>query len=162
MSKTLIVMRHAKSSWENASEDIERPLNERGQIGAVALGDWLRTQTLAPDETLCSNARRVQQTGAGLKIATPLTKIGALYMASEDILLKHVQKAKGDTVLLLAHNPGIGEFAEQLAQSAPNNPRFFNYPSGATTVFSCDIENWSDLKFGDNIVTHFITPKELT
>ncbi len=161
MSKTLIVMRHAKSSWEHDLEDIDRPLNKRGHDGALALGDWLRSINLAPDETICSSAKRVQETGAGLNIDAALTRFESLYMASEDALLETVQQAKGDVVLLLAHNPGIGEFAEQMAQSAPNNQRFFNYPSGATTVFECEIETWPELKFGDGTVTHFITPKEL-
>ena len=161
MSKTLIVMRHAKSSWEQTLEDFDRPLNERGHTGAIALGHWLREHNIAPDETMVSSARRAQETGEGLKLTQPLTQIRALYMASEDVLLNQVQRAKGDTVLLIAHNPGIGEFAEMLANAAPNNPRFFNYPSGATTVFDCDIDEWSDLKFGNNTPAHFTTPKEL-
>ncbi|WP_293450168.1 histidine phosphatase family protein [Planktotalea sp.] len=161
MSKTLIVMRHAKSSWDNPVEDIERSLNERGRNGATALGNWMRTLSLNPNEILCSSAERTQETGALLKLTTSMTLNKALYMASSDVMMNHVQRATGDTLLIIAHNPGIGEFAERLAVTAPNNPRFFNYPSGATTVFDCDIDTWDDLKFGAATSTQFITPHDL-
>jgi phosphohistidine phosphatase len=161
MSKTLIVMRHAKSSWDNPVEDIARSLNERGRNGAAALGNWMRTLSIIPDEILCSTAVRTQETGQLLKIETPLSLNKALYMTTSDVMMNHVQRTTGDTVLIIAHNPGIGEFAERLAITAPNNPRFFNYPSGATTVFNCDIDAWSDLKFGTATATQFITPHDL-
>ena len=161
MSKTLIVMRHAKSSWDNPVEDSQRQLNKRGRIGATALGDWMRRTGIEPDEILCSSAARTEETAARLGLQTPLTLIDALYMASTDVLMSHVQQAQADTVLIVAHNPGIGEFAEQLAQTAPNNPRFFNYPSGATTVFSCDISDWAQLTFHQNKALHFTTPHDL-
>lgn len=161
MSKTLIVMRHAKSSWDTPFEDIERPLNQRGRDGAGALGDWLRRLSLSPDEILCSSAKRTRETGALLQLDAPMTSMQGLYMASCDVMMNKAQKATGDTVLLIAHNPGIGEFAERLAQAVPNHPRFFDYPSGATTVFSCAIESWSDLAFGACVANHFTTPKDL-
>ena len=161
MSKTLIVMRHAKSSWDAPVTDFERALNERGRIGASALGDWLRRLPLKPDQILTSSAERTQETGLRLKLSAPLTPLRALYMASSDVLLDQTQRAQGDVVLIIAHNPGIGEFAERLAQTAPNHPRFFDYPSGATTVFSCEIDSWLDLKFGVSSVAHFTTPKDL-
>ncbi len=161
MSKTLIVMRHAKSSWDAPVNDIDRSLNARGHLAAAAVGDWLRGQNLHPDGVVSSSATRVQETGAGLKIDAPLTQIKALYMASADVLLNHVQRATGDTVLLIAHNPGIGEFADMLAHTAPNHQKFYDYPSGATTVFNCEIDTWDDLKFGVNTATHFVVPKDL-
>ena len=161
MSKTLIVMRHAKSSWDFPFDDFDRPLNARGYKAANALGDWLRTQNLAPDETLCSAAKRAQETGAGLDLSIALTQIKPLYMSSPDTLLDHVHQAKGDTVLVIAHNPGIGEFVENLAANAPNHERFFDYPSGATTVFECDIKDWRDLTWSSAKVVQFVIPREL-
>lgn len=162
MSKTLIVMRHAKSSWDEPVEDSQRRLNERGRIGATALGDWMRRTALAPDEILCSSAARTQETAQRLALDCAITTRDALYMSSSDVLMKHVQQAKGATLLIVAHNPGIAEFAERLVLSAPNNPRFFNYPSGATTVLDCDIDSWDDLRFHRAHVTHFTTPHDLT
>ena len=161
MSKTLIVMRHAKSSWDRPVSDIERSLNERGRNGAVALGDWLHENALEPDEILCSSAERTQETARCLKLAAPITSSPALYMAPAEVLLKHAARATGDTVLLVAHNPGIGELAERLANQIPTHPRFLDYPSGATTVFSCDLNNWDDLRFGSATPRHFTTPRDL-
>ncbi|MGB7317552.1 MAG: histidine phosphatase family protein [Planktotalea sp.] len=161
MSKTLIVMRHAKSSWDHLGADIERPLNERGRASASALGEWLRAQNLLPDEMLVSSAQRTQETAALLKLAAPITLHEPLYMSSSDVLMKYVQRAQGETVLVLAHNPGIGDFAERLAKAAPGHPRFFDYPTGATTAFTCNVENWSELTFGANDISRFITPRDL-
>ncbi|MGH1578433.1 SixA phosphatase family protein [Planktotalea sp.] len=161
MRKTLIVMRHAKSSWDIPGSDIERPLNARGHSSAKALGDWLRSKSLAPDEVFCSAATRAQETGAGLKLSIPLSSIRTLYMAPSDNLLSQMQGASGDTVLVIAHNPGIGDFAQRLAKTAPDHPRFSDYPTGATTVFRCEIENWAELKFGAAIVSDFVIPREL-
>jgi phosphohistidine phosphatase len=162
MTKTLILMRHCKSSWEGSLTDEERPLNPRGQNAATALGDWLRRFSLAPDEILCSSAARTIETTDRLSLGLPYTPIPALYMASSDQIVTQIERATGDTLLLVAHNPGIGDFADRLAASRPNHTRFMDYPSGATTVFQCDIDEWSHLKFGQSTITQFITPKELT
>ncbi len=162
MSKTLIVMRHSKSSWEHQGPDKDRPLNARGQSNAATLGNWLRAQNLSPDEVLCSSAARTQETTARLKLTIEPTLIDALYLASPDVLLKYVQRASGDTVLLVSHNPGIADFVESLAQHAPNHPRFLDYPTGATTVFSCDITDWSELNADSAAVQHFVIPRELS
>ena len=106
MSKTLIVMRHTKSSWDEPVEDKCRLLNERGRNGATALGDWMRRTALTPDEILCSSATRTQETADRLALDTPLKLNDALYMASSDVLMKHVQKARAGTLLIVAHNPG--------------------------------------------------------
>lgn len=61
--KRLIFMRHAKSGWSGAAtSDHARPLNPRGQRSAVAMGDWLRSQSLQHDHILCSNAGRTRET----------------------------------------------------------------------------------------------------
>lgn len=80
MSKKLIIMRHAKSSWEHEGTDKTRPLNERGRKSATALGEWLRSQNLHPDTILCSSAARTQETAARLKLSQPISSIDALYM----------------------------------------------------------------------------------
>ena len=62
MSKTLILMRHAKSDWSSGVlEDHDRPLNARGQVAAAALGDWLRSKEWLPGEVLCSTATRTRE-----------------------------------------------------------------------------------------------------
>src|SRR5438105_4097768 len=63
MSKTLLIMRHAKSSWKEAElDDHERPLNKRGRRAAPAMGQLLRENSLTPDAILSSTALRARQT----------------------------------------------------------------------------------------------------
>ena len=61
--KELLVMRHAKSSWDTLySTDFERPLNKRGQVAAPRMGDYLVAQDLLPDLIVSSPAERAKQT----------------------------------------------------------------------------------------------------
>ena len=70
MIRTLILTRHAKSSWDDPfMNDHDRPLNKRGRKSAPAIGDWLRENGWLPDEVISStataHARDVGQDGAG-------------------------------------------------------------------------------------------------
>ena len=61
--RTLLVLRHAKSSWsESALGDHQRPLNDRGERDAPPVGERLRTQKLTPDLIISSDAVRAQMT----------------------------------------------------------------------------------------------------
>ena len=135
MVQRLILMRHAKSSWQDPfAEDHARKLNPRGIRSARALGDWLRAKGHLPDEVLCSDARRTQETYAGLELATPVTFLPGLYHASADQMMDALQRATGGTVLMIGHNPGIADFAARLLDKAPDHPRFHDYPTGATLI----------------------------
>ena len=62
MTRRLILMRHAKSSWDNPfAEDHQRPLNGRGKRSAKAIGEWLRAQGYLPDQILSSSATRTRE-----------------------------------------------------------------------------------------------------
>ena len=68
--RRLILMRHAKSSWDHPTlSDFERPLNKRGQRSAAALGDWLRAQAHLPEAAVVSAATRTIETFQGLGLA---------------------------------------------------------------------------------------------
>ena len=113
--KTLILMRHAKSDWSTGEEsDHARPLNRRGRASALALGNWLRGKGWLPDQVLCSTARRTRETLAGLGLEVEADYRDALYHAEVEALLEAVRGATGGTVLIIGHNPGIGELAERL------------------------------------------------
>ncbi|WP_460272551.1 SixA phosphatase family protein [Celeribacter sp. ULVN23_4] len=166
MPRRLILIRHAKSSWgDPLQEDIDRPLNERGQRNAMSMGHWLKEHGYFPDQALVSVAARTQQTyervchGLGM---TPETQVhDALYLASDSCLLRALHRATGQTVLLIAHNPGIGEFAHRFAKVAPDHPQFLQYPTCATTVFELGCADWKDARYGDNTVLNFAVPREI-
>jgi len=160
--KTLILLRHAKSSWANPEMgDIDRPLNKRGKRAASLLGDWIRAEGLLPDEVLCSPARRTRETYERLALAPEPTLRDDIYEAPPGALMSAVQEAAGNTVLLVGHNPGIGTLAQILAEKTPAHPRFDDYPTGALTVLRFDLEDWQELQPGSGDVTAFLTPHEL-
>ncbi|WP_050929310.1 SixA phosphatase family protein [Aestuariivita boseongensis] len=159
---TLILMRHAKSSWDDPFlTDFERPLNKRGQRSAHALGDWLRAQDLVPDEVISSSSTRTGETFEGLGIDTPVRYTKALYHAGPGEMWQVLATATGKRVLMIGHNPGIAAFAEQIVQNPPEHARFWDYPTGAATVMEFDAENWGEVTLGSGRVTQFVIPREL-
>lgn len=159
--KTLILMRHAKSSWDSPGTDAERALNARGLAAAKAMGDWLRHQNLTPDEILCSYAVRTMETVERLGLNVAYHPIRALYLAPSELMLDHITRASGDTVLIVAHNPGSGDLAHDLSKTLPDHPRFEDYPTCATSVFTFNVNAWSEITYGSGTLTHFVTPHDL-
>ena len=161
--KDLILMRHAKSAWGNPGlGDHARPLNTRGQRAATALGEWLRAETLLPDQILCSTSARTVETcdRLGLHLAPELLK--RLYLADPADMLGCLRAARGARVLMIGHNPGICEFAHALVSDPPRHDRFADYPTGATLVARFDVTDWSEVTPGTATVLHFVTPHDLT
>lgn len=166
MALRLILMRHAKSSWDNPDQpDRDRPLNARGQRAARVLGDWLASRGYIPDEVLCSPARRTVATWEGIAPALPGAPaprlLEALYHAAPDTMLACLRHATGQTVLMLGHNPGIAAFAASLPAQPPLGPNFLHYPTGATLVVSFDAPLWADIAPGNGGVLDFVVPRDL-
>ncbi|MEP2533573.1 histidine phosphatase family protein [Shimia sp.] len=162
MALNLILVRHAKSSWHILDQsDHDRPLNQRGRASAAALGDWVRKEEVQPDQVLCSSAQRTRETFERMRLDAPLIVTRSLYLASVDTMLAQLQTAQGASVMMIGHNPGIGELAYRLAQNSPSHPRFGDYPTGATTVFQFNSKTWPDVKFGQGEVRKFVIPRDL-
>jgi len=166
MTKRLILTRHAKSSWDDpTTPDHDRPLNQRGIAASTDLGAWLSSRGYVPNEVLCSDALRTQETWTGIAAELPgepvLTLKPALYHAGPDVMLAVLRHATTDTVMMVGHNPGISEFAERMVAQAPMSPEFRSYPTGATLVLSLEIEDWADADYGMGAVRDFIVPSEI-
>lgn len=162
--RRLILMRHAKSDWSHGTSDHDRPLNPRGRGAAEALGNWLRAEGFVPDVGLCSTAARTRETCALLDLpeSSTVTHLRQLYLAEPDEIIATLrQRASGDTLLLVAHNPGIAAAAVALLQDTPDQDAFGRYPSGATTVMDFDIDSWADLTPGSGGLRAFTVPKQL-
>jgi len=153
-------MRHAKSSWDDPTQDDhDRPLNERGRVGAAEIGHLLRSENVAPEQIFSSDARRTVETVRllGLESVEP-TFTPKLYHASPDVLLDTVQSASAGTVMVVGHNPGIAEFAEKILSVQPQHPRFLDYPTAATLFAKFEIESWKDLRLGTGVPLAFAIP----
>ena len=156
-------MRHAKSSWDDPLQsDYDRPLNKRGRRSADALGDWLQGCAYLPDEILCSTAARTCETCDRLRLGdVPTQYLDGLYMTGPDKMLAALQGAAGATVLMLGHNPGIGDFAQSIVAAPPQHARFADYPTGATLVVAFEDVAWADLRWRSGTVEDFVVPHEL-
>jgi len=165
--KRLILIRHAKSSWEfGGLTDHERPLNDRGIRSCQHVAAWLDTQSYTPDEVLCSTAVRCRETheriAAHMGLTAPVHHLQNLYHASAESLLACLRSAEGETIMMLAHNPGIGDFAALIhAHPLPQTPQFSLYPTAATTVMDFEISNWTEAAWDMGIGRGFVVPREL-
>lgn len=127
--KRLLLMRHAKSDWDHPHlADADRPLNARGQRAALAMGEWLRQQAAVPQLILVSPAIRAQETLARLLeqwLNPPECRtIEGLYPGSPQHFLGAVGQVDEatETVLLLAHNPGLEILVDMIGGRAEPFP----------------------------------------
>jgi phosphohistidine phosphatase len=119
--KTLLVLRHAKSSWDDPSlPDHDRPLNKRGKRDAPRMGALLEEQRLVPDLVLCSTAARALATAreviqaCGYDGEVRLSR--ELYLATAETYAAFLRREprQHERVLLVGHNPGLEELVHGL------------------------------------------------
>ncbi|MEX0370545.1 MAG: histidine phosphatase family protein [Tateyamaria sp.] len=162
MTRTLILMRHAKSSWDDPRlDDHDRPLNKRGIASATAMGEWLRSLAYRPDVAVSSSSARTRQTFEGLCFDVPVTFTPALYHAGAEMMMEVLQEQTGETVLMLGHNPGIADFADRLVARPPEHPRFADYPTCATAVIRFEADAWNDIGWREGQPIDFAIPREV-
>jgi phosphohistidine phosphatase len=147
MPRELLIMRHAKSSWDDPDlADIARPLTGRGKRDAEAMGRLLVARGLAPDLVLVSPAKRARSTlkrlvrAGGLDIEARVTE--ELYGGSVDGLLRVLAGLPGGVsrVLLIGHNPTQQELAQLLAAES------VTLPTGAIAYIMLPVEDWCEIR----------------
>ena len=144
--KTLLIMRHAKSSWDDEDlADFDRPLNKRGQKDAPRMGQLLIERQLEPDRILSSPALRARTTAqivAGqIQFAGEVTLCRDFYHGEPRDYLDAVAEteASAERVMVVGHNPGLEELVARLTGAN----EFF--PTAAIAVVELAIANWPDL-----------------
>lgn len=143
--KTLLILRHAKSSWDDpALDDHERPLNARGEKDLTRIGYLARDERLAPELILSSDAVRAQVTATAMADVTggQLLLDPRLYHATAaDILavVRSVVRHHAGTVMIVGHNPGLEELLAQLTGE------WERLPTAALAQIELPIARWSDL-----------------
>ena len=162
--KTLLLMRHAKSSWKDPElADHERPLNKRGKLNAPRMGRLLRDQDLTPDLILSSTARRARQTADAVADLSgyqgELRLEDELYAAPTETCLEVLQGLQEDAlncVLLVGHNPGLEELLDLLTGEAAL------LPTAAIAQIALPINRWGDLTSDvEGRLLNLWNPKEL-
>ena len=163
---TLVLIRHAKSSWSDLSQsDHARGLNDRGRRAAPLIGRWIRDQNAVPAHILSSDAVRTRQTTELLQAEwpdTPNTTFDRrLYLAGPDIMLAAIQAQTAPVVGIVGHNPGMAELASMLCHTPPAHGRFRDYPTCAATILTFDVDSWADVRPHGGMVKAFAIPREL-
>ena len=175
MPRTLLLMRHAKSSWNNPGlSDFDRQLNKRGHKAAPRIGGYIREIGLTPNLVLCSTAKRAQETwnlvheSLGDSVSAKLMK--SLYLASPSQLLGAIHKvsAEIDPLLVIAHNPGIQELACLLERESKHDgagnlshTMHIKFPTAAVAILTFETQSWSDIAYGQARLEEFIRPRNL-
>ncbi|MEW6598570.1 MAG: histidine phosphatase family protein [Pseudomonadota bacterium] len=148
--RRLILFRHAKTEAQAQSgQDFDRRLTERGHSDAALMARLLADQGLSPDKVLVSAAARAQETWAAMSAAFPKAEAetqARLYLAPAEVLIQAAEdEVEADTVLILAHNPGLHDAALRLSRGArsvgPSRRKLEEgLPTATAAVFGIDAE----------------------
>lgn len=170
--KTLTVLRHAKSSWDDAvARDFDRPLNARGQRAAITVGRHMRSEGLTFDHVVASPAVRIVETveqvetGYGSALAPAWDR--RIYLASASTLLDVVHELPegADSALLIGHNPGLEDLiltlvpdrvGDQLRDSVEEK-----FPTAALAVITFDTSDWAAIRSDAGTLVRFVRPRDL-
>lgn len=169
---TLLLLRHAKSSWDDPGlDDFDRPLAKRGTRAAAAIGSFLGASGLKPGLVLCSAAVRTRATLALLlcELDDPPPEVLTnenLYLAGADAVLGELRRAGGTTptVMVIGHNPGLHALALSLSGDGDRKALAdlaMKFPTGALAVITFDCSRWSEIKPAAGRLKRFITPRGL-
>ena len=164
--RRLVLLRHAKSSWEDDLPDVERPLAPRGRRDAAAAGHWLAAHVGRPDLVLCSTAVRTRHTWARVAEAEP-DALGpvevrfepSIYEAWSDTLLNVARGLPDDvaTAVLVGHGPGLPDLAQRLNRGSGSAP-LPDFKTSAIAVFAVT-GPWRTLDPGTAVLTDFALPR---
>lgn len=170
--KRLILLRHAKSGWDDTvARDFDRPLNAKGRRAARAMGSHLRSGGLHPDRVTASPAARVTETleefatGLGETLA-PAWDTRA-YLASAETLLDIVRETpdSAETLLLVAHNPGLEELVLLLVPETGGQAARLEveekYPTASIAEITFAADHWADVKPGEGTLARFVRPRDI-
>jgi phosphohistidine phosphatase len=163
--KTLYLLRHAKSSWDDPTlPDRERPLAPRGRRDARRIAAYIARERIEPELVLCSTAVRTRQTLELIQLPAPVALEEELYAASARELLERVRRLPDGvaSVLLIGHNPGLHELARTLVASGADRQRLeAKFPTAALATLVIADASWKRLAPGDAVLTAYIAPKQL-
>lgn len=159
--KNLILVRHAKSSWETPLKDIDRPLSKKGLQTAHKVSSYI-SKCLPKSYLFWSSvAERASQTALifAQNLSYPIESIiykDDLYTFEEDQLANVIKSCKNDfdNVILFGHNGAITNFVNKFGDVFIEN-----VPTSGFVSLQFDVSDWSLIEKGN--VLHFITPKNL-
>ncbi len=145
--KNLILVRHAKSSWSKTDlSDFERPLNERGNRDKTTMGERLMNRNESIEKIISSSAKRTTQTSIALAKAIDYSTgdiqfEDAIYHSSVSTMMQFINDVDNsiETIMLVAHNPGISMLCDYLCGE------FFEFPTLGMTKITFDTDDWQEV-----------------
>lgn len=162
IKRQLLLMRHAKSSWNNANmSDHDRPLATRGKKAAPEMAEWLVKNHYIPELICCSTACRALETAelvvSYLAKDVPMEVLGGLYHAPPETLKVVASQVAVDVsrVMIVAHNPGMYELLNQF--TAKNTL----FPTAAIACLEAESSSWGQFFSSQPHLKFFVTPKEI-
>jgi phosphohistidine phosphatase len=169
--RTLFLLRHAKSSWDDPTlDDHDRPLAPRGRRAAKRIADHFRSEPVRPALVLCSSARRACETLAELKPAlgdqAKVLVTDDLYGADADEILNRLREVGQDiaSVMIVGHNPGLHDLALELAgegDEAALSQLHTKFPTGALAILQLSRTGWYELAPGQAYLANLVLPRPL-
>ena len=145
--KTLLIFRHAKSSWgDNALDDHDRPLNKRGKQTAPRMGRWIAEQNAAPDLILSSTAKRARSTvkraAKAMGYEGDILYDRSLYLAPPSAYLQAIRThaLAHARVMIVGHNPGLANLVATMTGVARA------FPTAALAAIRLPIDAWRELQ----------------
>ena len=160
--KNLFLLRHAKSSWDNAAlGDFDRPLSKRGISNAIQLSEYIQKHSISFDLVLSSPSERTQSTLdlvlSSLDLIPTSNLKECIYHASASSLTQLItdQDDEINNLLIIGHNPGLHILTETLT-----NESIVKFPTCAFAKIT-NFNHWKDVDTGILTLESVITPKEL-
>ncbi|NOX62516.1 MAG: histidine phosphatase family protein [Chloroflexi bacterium] len=160
--KLLLLMRHAKSSWDPPyRSDFERPLAKRGLRDAPLMGEFLAETRYRPQLIISSPAMRARMTAeraaAAMNLEDNLRFDDRIYLAAARDLLQVAAELPDDIerAMLVGHNPGFEDAVEALCRGS------VRMPTAAVACIALDIEHWRDIARAAGVLQWLLIPKLL-
>jgi phosphohistidine phosphatase len=163
-SHHIVIVRHAKSSWDDDSlTDIDRPLSKRGRNALPLVNAHIAGLGLSVDLVISSPSVRTRATLDGIRAAlgdATITLDRNVYEATGDQLIDILRAVEETvpTVLLVGHNPGVSELVDDLVDDAAASARIGKFPTGALALLSTR-GPWRELGPGSATLVDFWTPR---
>lgn len=164
--KTVLLLRHAKSSWAHSElDDYDRPLNKRGENDIIKCEKLYQTLIEGKSQIISSSAKRTTQTAKKTCHFFNCTENSIhwtkdLYLASAKKILEiiNLQPDVASNLVVVGHNNGISHLAESLTLSSEVS----HMPTLAAVKISFEANSWKEIYYGNGILECFYYPKMLT
>jgi len=161
MAKTLLVLRHGKSRWDQPVDDHDRGLKKRGKRDTLRMGREIRERNLLPDAIFSSTAKRARSTAQRVaesaSFSEEIVMTRDLYFKGVEPHLVVISEASDSCqrVMVVGHNPDMEDLIEELTGE------FVTMPTCALACIQIEIESWNEVTDAQGKVQLVLRPRDL-